>query len=121
SYQQAGKAKEQGNDPSSLVTTLQALANVLEELGRDAEALQVYEQCVQLLQELPAPGQPRQLAAVHHRRGRLYGRMEQYEKALEAYQQALQLLKVEQEPEFYGVVLHDIGDVYQAQGQLEQA
>src|SRR5207244_3512620 len=62
-----------------------------------------------------------QLAAVYDWLGRAYEQEEQYEAALEAYQQALQLLDAEQEPQVYGIVLDDIGDVYRAQGQLKQA
>jgi hypothetical protein len=37
------------------------------------------------------------------------------------YRQALQLLDADKDPLTYGVILHDMVDVYQAQGQLEQA
>ena len=45
-YQRAAEAKERGNDPSDLVTTLQALAEVQVELQQITEALQVYEKCL---------------------------------------------------------------------------
>src|SRR5947199_477630 len=41
----------------------------------------------------------------------LYERRKEYAQALEHYQRALELLDGEQEPGFYGVVLHDIEDV----------
>ena len=120
-YQQAADYKRRGNNPGSLVTTLQAEAEMHWELGQTAEAQQRYERCLALLQGLPAPGEFLLLAEVYHGLGRLHEEQRRYEEALEAYQQALQLLDAEQEPQLYGGVLQDIGDVYQAQGRLEQA
>jgi tetratricopeptide (TPR) repeat protein len=120
-YQRAAEAKERGNSPSDLVTTLQTLAGVQVERGQVTEALQSYERCLALLQGLPAPGEPDRQAEIHHERGRVYERQRQYDQALEAYQQGLQLVDVEHDPPFYGVVLHDIADVYRVQERFEQA
>jgi len=76
-YQRAAEAKERGDDPSDLVTTLQALAEVQMELRQTTEALRVYEKCLALLRGLPAPGEPGQLAAVYDGLGRAHEQEEQ--------------------------------------------
>src|SRR5205807_2665709 len=118
-YQQAAAFKERGGKPGDLVTSLRAQAAVQLELGQEQEALHIYERCVQLLQELPAPGAPEQLAAIYHRQGRLHEQQGHYAQALEAHQQAHQVFDAEREPQSYAVVLHNIGNVYRAQQDLE--
>ena len=44
-----------------------------------------------------------------------------FEQSLAAFQEALGLIDREREPGAYGVVLHDIGDVHAAAGDLQQA
>ena len=44
-----------------------------------------------------------------------------FEQSLAAFQEALGLIDREREPGVYGVVLHDIGDVHSAAGDLQQA
>ena len=44
-----------------------------------------------------------------------------FEQSLAAFQEALGLIDREREPGVYGVVLHDIGDVHMAAGDLQQA
>ncbi|MFC7761094.1 tetratricopeptide repeat protein [Catellatospora bangladeshensis] len=43
------------------------------------------------------------------------------DEALSAFEEALALINGQQEPGFYGVILHDIGDVHKARGDADQA
>ena len=88
----------------SMVISMEAQAYVLLEMGQAKETLETCWQALQILQAIPAPSESARMARIHDFRGRIYEQERQgYAEALDAYQQTLNLIDGEHEPQFYGV------------------
>ena len=109
---------------NDLATTMEALCDFLIDGAELGEARAVLDQ---LNDVLPQIADSAERARHVHSAGWAYERLanlgleDGYSTALRVYTEALGFLDGDQNPGFYGVILHDIGDVYRARGDRQQA
>lgn len=118
------KLKRVPAHPADLATTMLALSDCLIESGELAEARTTLGQVTDLLPQIDDPAQR---ASRLHRVGAAFERLaakgqpDAYPDALTAYRDALRLLDPAADPATYATVLNDMGDVYRAQEQYDDA
>ena len=125
-YQEAVtyKRKRLPRSADGLAVTMETFCDFLIDGDELTEARTILDQ---LGEVLPQIADPEELAAHVHSVGRAYERLatkgqeQDYAEALRYYTQAAGLVDRDKTPGFYGVVLHDIGDVHRARGDQEQA
>jgi tetratricopeptide (TPR) repeat protein len=102
---------------------LQDRAEVLLAQGRFDEAVELYREAIRTKREAGAKTDLRSLIATQQALGRALLRTRDFEAAVDAYQEQLKTLRElpQPDPQVEGVALHDIADVRQAQGAVEEA
>lgn len=119
--------KEKADNPSDLVITRIAYGDCLIRSGERTEARAVLDRTRDLLSENAGTIDSSRRAVRLHSLGQSFealgarGQEGAYSEALAAYQEALGLLSAETDSGSYATVLENIGDVYQAQGNLQEA
>jgi tetratricopeptide (TPR) repeat protein len=127
SYRDAVKYKLLAGDPGDLASTLVALGTCLIHADEPTEARSTLDQAKELLSREGSRIERRLRAIRLQELGRAYeelgGRKQQgaYGEALTAYTAALELVDAETDPDIYGTLWQDIGDVHTADGRLSEA
>lgn len=118
------KLKRVPVNPGDLATTIEALAECLITCGEFEQARATLGKLRDILPQIAEPEE----RAIHlHGVGRAFERLADEgldnttSDALGAYKEAAQLLDRDQDPGFYGVIMHDIGDIQLADGNLTEA
>jgi predicted negative regulator of RcsB-dependent stress response len=118
------KLRSAAADPVDLAMTIESLADCLMACGDLEEARAALGKLRDILPQIPDPDEQ----AIHwHGVGRAYDRLASEgldrsgSDALEAYEEAAQLLDRDRDPGFYGMVMHDIGDIQSSAGHLSDA
>jgi tetratricopeptide (TPR) repeat protein len=111
------------DEPGDLATTLEAFCSFLIDTGGLAEARTILDQLNELLSQIPEGERVYHVVGVGRAYERLAnrGQKDAYPEALKNYKDALQLLNPDTDPGSYASVLNDMGDVYSAQGELDNA
>ncbi len=118
------KLKRLPAHPGDLATTMEALCDCLIDCGRLAEARTTLGKLTEIL---PQIGRADERAIHLHGVGRAYERLagaglpDAYPEALAAYTDAAQLIDHDNDPGFYGVIMHDVGDTQLASGHVREA
>ncbi|MFI6478567.1 NB-ARC domain-containing protein [Nonomuraea sp. NPDC050663] len=116
--------KQRANNPADLCTTRITLGDFLIDSGELTEARLILDETRELLVKIADLAERGRRS---HSLGRRYERLakrghdEAFHQSLTSYQEALDWIDPGLEPDFYGVILHDIADVHAAQGENEQA
>ncbi|HWF79323.1 MAG TPA: hypothetical protein VN695_01990 [Streptosporangiaceae bacterium] len=110
--------------PGDLATTIEALADCLITCGELERARATLGKLRDILPQIAEPEE----RAIHlHGVGRAFERLadegldDTSPDALAAYKEAAQLLDRDKDPGFYGVIMHDIGDIQLAGDNLTEA
>ncbi len=108
-------------DPRAVATIVHDLADVQRSLGNPEDAIALYRESLQLQREAGADSHS--FGATLLWLGRAQASVDEFEGALDAFREWLEALRAwsQPDPQAEGVVLHDIGDVLQAEGKLDQA
>lgn len=117
------KLKRQPVHPGDLATTMEALADCLIDCREPTRARATLGKLADILPQIADQAE----RAIHlHGVGRAYERLagegqQTYSEALDAYEEAAQLVDRDKDPGFYGVIMHDIGDIRLACGDSSGA
>jgi tetratricopeptide (TPR) repeat protein len=107
-------------DPQVEGVALHDIADVRRAKGETAEAIELYREAVERKREAGEPG-AHSLSVTLQALGRMLEHNQDFEGALEAYLEELDVARSLSDPESEGTALHDIADVHQGQGKVAQA
>ena len=120
-YEQARTVLEKSGDKASLASCFVNLANIAAQQSRYDEALNLENQALGLRQKVASPQETAQcwtnLGSIYEMRGR----RDDYDRALEFYNQALPGVEASHNPQALAMLLDDFGAVYQHKKDYERA